>query len=179
FHKVLSQYFQTPEFQREAMAFRFYCDRRADRISDEDLAAIGVAGGCDPEKGNHARRPMRRARESGVVWAGPTAPSKTLRTQLQTRTYRRAIERGEPHWNRPRASGGIRRSSGEARKTRAPKAWKRVRGCLPGVAMTIPLLVRHPAPFPTESLFGYILRLSEENGYTTPWSLLLLAQMGP
>lgn len=44
--------------------------------------------------------------------------------------------------------------------------------------MTTPLLVRHPAPFRTESLFGYILRLSEENGYTTPWSLLLLGRMG-
>jgi TniQ len=43
--------------------------------------------------------------------------------------------------------------------------------------MTTPLLVRHPAPFPTESLLGYILRLSEENGYTTPWSLFLLAQI--
>ncbi len=43
--------------------------------------------------------------------------------------------------------------------------------------MTTPSLVRHPAPFLTESLFGYILRLSEENGYTTPWSLLLLAQI--
>ncbi len=43
--------------------------------------------------------------------------------------------------------------------------------------MSAPLLVRHPAPFRTESLFGYILRLSQENGYTTPWSLLLLAQM--
>jgi len=46
-----------------------------------------------------------------------------------------------------------------------------------GGEMTTPLLVRHPAPFPTESLFGYILRLSEENGYTTPWSLFLLAQI--
>ncbi len=43
--------------------------------------------------------------------------------------------------------------------------------------MTARLLVRHPAPFSTESLFGYILRLSEENGYTTPWSLFLLAQI--
>src|SRR5271157_5388897 len=43
--------------------------------------------------------------------------------------------------------------------------------------MTTPLLLRHPAPFRTESLLGYILRLSEENGYTTPWSLLLLAQI--
>ena len=25
FHQVLSQHFQTPEFQRESMAFRFYC----------------------------------------------------------------------------------------------------------------------------------------------------------
>ena len=47
-----------------------------------------------------------------------------------------------------------------------------------GSAMTTPLLVRHPAPFPTESLLGYILRLSEENGYTTPWSLLLLGRIG-
>jgi hypothetical protein len=45
--------------------------------------------------------------------------------------------------------------------------------------MTTPLLVRHPAPFPTESLLGYILRLSEENGYTTPWSLFVLAQITP
>jgi TniQ len=47
-----------------------------------------------------------------------------------------------------------------------------------GGAVTTPLLVRHPAPFPTESLLGYILRLSEENGYTTPWSLLLLGRIG-
>ena len=46
-----------------------------------------------------------------------------------------------------------------------------------GGAMTTPLLVRHPAPFPQESLLGYVLRLSEENGYTTPWSLFLLAQI--
>src|SRR5271157_5268752 len=46
-----------------------------------------------------------------------------------------------------------------------------------GGAMTTPLLVRHTAPVRTESLFGYILRLSEENGYTTPWSLFLLAQI--
>ena len=39
------------------------------------------------------------------------------------------------------------------------------------------LLVRHPAPFPTESLYGYILRLSEENGYSTPRNLFLLAGM--
>ena len=41
------------------------------------------------------------------------------------------------------------------------------------------LLVRHPPPFPTESLFGYILRLSQENGYTTPWTLFLTAGMKP
>jgi hypothetical protein len=43
--------------------------------------------------------------------------------------------------------------------------------------MTTPLLVRHLAPLLTESLYGYILRLSEANGYTTPWSLFLLAQI--
>jgi hypothetical protein len=48
---------------------------------------------------------------------------------------------------------------------------------MPGGEMTKALLVRHPAPFATESFFGYILRLSEENGYTTPWSLFLLAGM--
>ena len=37
--------------------------------------------------------------------------------------------------------------------------------------MTTPLLVRHPAPFQTESLLGYVLRLSEVNGYPTPWNL--------
>ena len=58
------------------------------------------------------------------------------------------------------------------------QAWRRVGGCgSAGDAMTSPFLVRHPVPFLTESLFGYILRLSEENGYTTPWSLLLLAQI--
>lgn len=34
------------------------------------------------------------------------------------------------------------------------------------------LLVRTPRPFPTESLFGYILRVSEANGYDSP-SLIL------
>jgi len=33
-------------------------------------------------------------------------------------------------------------------------------------------LVRHPRPHPTESLFGYILRLAEENGYPTPFYIL-------
>ena len=85
FHGVLSQHFQTPEFQQEAMAFRFYCaTRRTNRISDEDLAAIGMARGCGGEKGDHARRPMRCAREGRVVWAGPATSSKTVRTRLQT-----------------------------------------------------------------------------------------------
>lgn len=35
-------------------------------------------------------------------------------------------------------------------------------------------LVRHPRPYPTESLFGYVLRLAEENGYRTPFSILAL-----
>lgn len=38
-----------------------------------------------------------------------------------------------------------------------------------------PLLVRHPAPHPTESLPGYMLRLAEENGYPSPWRVCLLA----
>src|SRR5580698_10502863 len=41
--------------------------------------------------------------------------------------------------------------------------------------MTKPILVRHTPPHKTESLMGYMLRLSEENGYSTPWSLILLA----
>src|SRR5271157_925506 len=120
---------------------------------------------------------MRCARESRVVWTDPTAPSKTLRTQLQTHSDGRLIERGQPHRNRPRTYGRVRYSSGEAREIRPPQTWRRVGGCMVGGAMTAPLLVRHSAPFPTESLFGYILRLSEENGYTTPWSLFLLAQI--
>jgi hypothetical protein len=43
--------------------------------------------------------------------------------------------------------------------------------------MKNPLLVRHPPPHPTESLMGYLLRLSEQNGYCTPWSLCVLAGM--
>ncbi len=38
-------------------------------------------------------------------------------------------------------------------------------------------LVRHPPPYPTESLRGYVLRLSEANGYTSPQSLYRLAGM--
>jgi hypothetical protein len=43
--------------------------------------------------------------------------------------------------------------------------------------MSTPLLVKHPAPHPTESLAGYVLRLSEANGYKTPQSLYQLAGM--
>ena len=38
-------------------------------------------------------------------------------------------------------------------------------------------LVRHPAPYPTESLPGYVLRLSELNGYPSPRSLYRMAEM--
>jgi TniQ len=41
--------------------------------------------------------------------------------------------------------------------------------------MSTALLVRHPAPHPTESLAGYVLRLAEENGYSSPWSVFRLA----
>jgi len=41
--------------------------------------------------------------------------------------------------------------------------------------MSTTSLVRHPAPHPTESLIGYVLRLSEENGYDSPWSVYSLA----
>jgi hypothetical protein len=37
------------------------------------------------------------------------------------------------------------------------------------------LLVRTPTPNPTESLLGYVLRVSEENGYDTPWHVLRLS----
>ena len=40
--------------------------------------------------------------------------------------------------------------------------------------MSTPLLVRHPAPYPTESIVGYVLRLAEENGYDSPWSVYRL-----
>jgi hypothetical protein len=39
------------------------------------------------------------------------------------------------------------------------------------------LLVRRPAPRLTESLLGYLLRLSEANGFATPWTLLVRAEM--
>ena len=35
--------------------------------------------------------------------------------------------------------------------------------------------MRHPPAFPTESLMGYLLRLSEVNGYPSPWGLCQLA----
>jgi hypothetical protein len=38
-------------------------------------------------------------------------------------------------------------------------------------------LVRHPAPFPTESLLGYVLRLTEVNGYASPNDVLRLADI--
>jgi hypothetical protein len=41
----------------------------------------------------------------------------------------------------------------------------------------MPLLVRHPAPNATESLLGYVLRVSEGNGYSSPWSIYCLAGM--
>jgi hypothetical protein len=41
--------------------------------------------------------------------------------------------------------------------------------------MSTSLLVRHSPPNPTESLVGYVLRLAEENGYASPWSVYSLA----
>ena len=43
--------------------------------------------------------------------------------------------------------------------------------------MSPSLLVRHPPPLPTESLLGYVVRLTEANGYATPRSLYRLAGM--
>lgn len=43
--------------------------------------------------------------------------------------------------------------------------------------MSHPLLVRHPDPKATESLLGYILRLTETNGYSSPWSIYQFAGM--
>jgi hypothetical protein len=39
------------------------------------------------------------------------------------------------------------------------------------------LLVHHPAPDSTESFLGYLLRLSQVNGYRSPWSIFALARM--
>jgi len=44
-------------------------------------------------------------------------------------------------------------------------------------ASTVSLLARTPRPFPTESLFGYVLRVAEQNGYHTPHYLMRLAQI--
>lgn len=43
--------------------------------------------------------------------------------------------------------------------------------------MSQSLLVRHPAPHPTESLPGYVVRLTELNGYASPSDLYRLADM--
>jgi hypothetical protein len=43
------------------------------------------------------------------------------------------------------------------------------------VTSNLTLLLCHPQPYPTESYLGYILRLSENNGYTSPLSLYRLA----
>ena len=45
--------------------------------------------------------------------------------------------------------------------------------------MNAKLLVRHPAQFPTESVLGYVLRLSEENGYQSPWGIYHLSGLSP
>lgn len=37
------------------------------------------------------------------------------------------------------------------------------------------LLVRTPSPYLTESLFGFVLRISEKNGCETPWHILRMA----
>lgn len=37
------------------------------------------------------------------------------------------------------------------------------------------LLARTPPPFPTESLLGYVLRVSEQNGYNSPWQVFRAA----
>lgn len=41
------------------------------------------------------------------------------------------------------------------------------------------LLVRTPEPYADESLVGYVLRVSEENGYDTPWHVFKLAGILP
>jgi hypothetical protein len=47
-------------------------------------------------------------------------------------------------------------------------------GAIPNPA----ILLCHPCPFPTEGYLGYILRLSENNGYRNPWNLYRLAGTG-
>lgn len=39
--------------------------------------------------------------------------------------------------------------------------------------MTVRVLARHPAPYPTEDSGGYLLRLSELNGYPNPYYMLM------
>src|ERR1700691_1044996 len=43
--------------------------------------------------------------------------------------------------------------------------------------MSQTLLVRHPVPHPTESLLGYLVRLTESNGYASLKDLYRLAGM--
>lgn len=43
--------------------------------------------------------------------------------------------------------------------------------------MSQSLLTRHPSPNPTESLLGYVVRLTEVNGYASPRGLYRLAEM--
>jgi len=43
----------------------------------------------------------------------------------------------------------------------------------------VSLLVRTPPPKASESLLGYALRVSEANGYDTPWHVFRLAGVGP
>jgi hypothetical protein len=45
--------------------------------------------------------------------------------------------------------------------------------------MNATLLVRHPKRNQTESILGYLLRLSEQNGYSSPSKLLQLAGIPP
>jgi len=40
-----------------------------------------------------------------------------------------------------------------------------------------PTLPRHPEPHETESLWGYILRVSQSNGFQTPWAVIKRAAM--
>lgn len=41
------------------------------------------------------------------------------------------------------------------------------------------MLVRTPRPYPTESLLGYVLRVSEANGYDSPWHVFQFAGVDP
>ncbi|MBB2486988.1 TniQ family protein [Mitsuaria sp. WAJ17] len=46
---------------------------------------------------------------------------------------------------------------------------------MPPEDATVRPLLRTPTPYPTESLLGHVLRVSEENGYDSPWHVLSLA----